>query len=91
MSDKVVVALPDRANEFQHLQADDARAVGARLGIGVELLDADGNAILQIQQIFKFIDAPRSGRGRSSSSPWPSRAWSASPRRPRRRASASRC
>ena len=57
MSDKVVVALPDRANEFQHLQADDARAVGARLGIGVELLDADGNAILQIQQIFKFIHA----------------------------------
>lgn len=57
MSDKVVVALPDRSNEFQHLQADDARAVASRVGIEIELLDADSNAILQIQQIFKFIHA----------------------------------
>ena len=55
MSDKVVVALPDQENEFQHLQRDDARAVGARLGIEVELLDADRNAVLQIQQLFKYI------------------------------------
>lgn len=57
MSDKVVVALPDRSNEFQHLQADEARAVASRLGIEVELLDADSNAIRQIQQLFKFIHA----------------------------------
>lgn len=55
MSDKVVVALPDQSNEFQHLQMDDARAVAPRLGIEIELLDADRNAVLQIQQIFKFI------------------------------------
>jgi ABC-type sugar transport system substrate-binding protein len=55
LSDKVVVALPDLANEFQHLQRDDARAVGARLGMEVEILDADRNAVLQIQQLFKYI------------------------------------
>ena len=55
MTDKVVVALPDRSNEFQHLQAADAQAVAGRLGIEIEVLDADNNAILQIQQIFKFI------------------------------------
>lgn len=59
MSDKVVVALPDRSNEFQHLQADDARATAARHAIQLELLDADANAILQIQQLFKFIHAPQ--------------------------------
>jgi ABC-type sugar transport system substrate-binding protein len=57
MSDKVVVSLPDRSNEFQHLQADDAIAVASRLGIEIELLDADRNAVLQIQQLFKFIHA----------------------------------
>jgi ABC-type sugar transport system substrate-binding protein len=57
LSDKVVVALPDQSNEFQHLQMDDARAVASRLGIEIEMLDADRNAVLQIQQIFKFIHA----------------------------------
>lgn len=57
MPDRVIVALPDRLNEFQHLQAADAQATAARLGLEVELLDADGNAILQIQQLFKFIHA----------------------------------
>ena len=57
MSDKVVVALPDQSNEFQHLQMDDARAVAARLGLQIDLLDADRNAVLQIQQIFKYIHA----------------------------------
>lgn len=55
MTDKVVVALPDRSNEYQHLQAADAQSAAARLGLEIELLDADSNAILQIQQIFKFI------------------------------------
>lgn len=58
MSEKVVVALPDRLNEFQHLQAAEAQAAAARLGIPVEVLDADSNAVLQIQQLFKFIHAP---------------------------------
>lgn len=55
MTDRVVVALPDRSNEFQHLQAADAQAAASRLGIEIEVLDADSNAILQIQQVFKFI------------------------------------
>jgi ABC-type sugar transport system substrate-binding protein len=57
VSDKVVVALPDRSNEFQHLQASDAQATAARLGIPIEVMDADSNAVLQIQQLFKFIHA----------------------------------
>ncbi len=58
MSDKVVVALPDRSNEYQQLQAADAQATAQRLGLDIEVLDADSNAILQIQQLFKFIHAP---------------------------------
>ena len=62
MTDRVVIALPDRSNEFQHLQATDAQAVASRLGIDIEVLDADSNAILQIQQIFKFIHAQEKPR-----------------------------
>ena len=57
MSEKVVVSLPDSANEFQLLQAADAQSTAARLGLDVEVLYADNNAVLQIQQIFKFIHA----------------------------------
>lgn len=54
----VVVALPDRTNAFQVLQADDAEQAAARLGLDLQVRDADGNAVLQIQQLFKFIHAP---------------------------------
>jgi ribose transport system substrate-binding protein len=57
VTDKVIVALPDRSNEFQHLQAADAQSTAARVGLEIEVLDADSNAILQIQQIFKYIHA----------------------------------
>jgi ABC-type sugar transport system substrate-binding protein len=50
---KMVVSLPDQENEYQLLQAADARAVGARLGFDVEVLDAESSPVLQIQQVFK--------------------------------------
>ncbi|HEY7412997.1 MAG TPA: substrate-binding domain-containing protein [Vicinamibacteria bacterium] len=57
MADKVVISLPDRVNEFQQLQAVDARETAARLGLAVELVFAENNAVLQIQQLFKVVHA----------------------------------
>lgn len=57
MSDKIAVSLPERDNEFQQLQEADARSTAARLGLDAEVVYADNNAILQIQQIFKLIHA----------------------------------
>jgi ABC-type sugar transport system substrate-binding protein len=56
-SEKIVVSLPDHENEYQVLQTKDAKAVADRLGLDVEVSYADGNAILQIQQLFKSIHA----------------------------------
>jgi ribose transport system substrate-binding protein len=55
MPDRIVISLPDASNEFQLLQAEDARVSAARLGLEIELQYADNNAVLQIQQIFKLI------------------------------------
>jgi ABC-type sugar transport system substrate-binding protein len=43
-----VVSLITEQQEFQRLQAQDARDTAARLGLAVEVLFADGNAVLQI-------------------------------------------
>ncbi len=59
---KVVVALLTAEQEFQQLQARDARGAAARLGLEVEVLFAEGNAVLQIQQLFKQIHAPEGDR-----------------------------
>ena len=50
MPDKIVVSLPEGDNEYQRLQAADAQAAAARLGLAVEVLYADNNAVLQIQR-----------------------------------------
>ena len=57
MGERIVVSLPDNANEFQLLQAADAQATAASLGLVAEVLYADNNAVLQIQQLFKCIHA----------------------------------
>jgi ABC-type sugar transport system substrate-binding protein len=54
---KVVVALLSEDQEFQVMQADDARAAGSRLGLDLEVVFAEGNPIVQIQQLFRFIHA----------------------------------
>jgi ABC-type sugar transport system substrate-binding protein len=59
---KVVVALLDADQEFQQLQARDARDAGARLGFDVEVSFAEGHAVVQIQQLFKHIHAPEGER-----------------------------
>lgn len=59
---KVVVALLNAAQEFQQLQAKDARETAARLGLDVEVVFADGHAVIQIQQLFRHIHAPEAER-----------------------------
>ena len=59
---KVVVALLNADQEFQQLQAKDARETGARLDLDVEVAFAEGHAVVQIQQLFKHIHAPEADR-----------------------------
>lgn len=59
---RVIVSLLTAEQEFQLLQAADARAAGARLGIEVETIFADNNAIQQIHQLFAFVHAPEGQR-----------------------------
>jgi ribose transport system substrate-binding protein len=62
MAAKVVVALLNESQEFQQLQAEDARAVGHRLGLEVEVEFAQGHAVVQIQQLFRHIHAEAAAR-----------------------------
>jgi ribose transport system substrate-binding protein len=54
-SPRLVVALLDESQEFQRLQADDARARAAESGVTLDVLFAENSAILQIQQLFRVI------------------------------------
>jgi len=62
MAPKVVVALLSEEQEFQVMQAADARRAAARAGLEVEVLFAQNNAVLQIQQLFRFVHAPEGER-----------------------------
>ncbi len=53
----VVVFLPDRTNAFQVLQAEDAWQAAEKLALGIEIREAGGNAVAQIQQLFKSVHA----------------------------------
>jgi ABC-type sugar transport system substrate-binding protein len=59
---EVVVALLTEDQEFQQMQATDAREAGARLDLEVEVLFAENNAIVQIQQLFHAVHAPEEAR-----------------------------
>jgi ribose transport system substrate-binding protein len=59
---KVVVSLLTSDQEFQQMQAADARAAAARLGLEVELVYADNNAIQQIHQLYKHVHAAEDQR-----------------------------
>ncbi len=59
---RVVVALLHAGQEFQQLQAKDARDTGSRLKLDVEVAFAEGHAVVQIQQLFKHIHAPEAER-----------------------------
>ena len=54
---KVVVALLSEDQEFQVMQAADAREAAARLNLDLEVAFAEGNPVVQIHQLFGFIHA----------------------------------
>ncbi len=62
MTQKVVVSLITKGQEFQELQAADAVQAGRRLGLDVVVLFAENNAVLQIQQLFHFVHASETER-----------------------------
>lgn len=62
MSERVVVCLTSAEQEYQALQGEDARAAAQRLGADVEVLFAEDNAVMQIQQLFHFVHAPEAER-----------------------------
>ena len=58
MSTKWVFAsFLEETQEFQRLQAEDARQVGRTHGLRVEVVFAENNAVLQIQQLYGAIHA----------------------------------
>jgi ribose transport system substrate-binding protein len=59
---RLVVSLFTNAQEYQALQGEEAKTTGERRGFQTELLHADGNAVLQIQQLFKHVHAPADER-----------------------------
>lgn len=48
--------------EFQQLQANDARAAAMRAGDEIEVVFGEGQAVIQIKQLFQFIQAPEGER-----------------------------
>ena len=58
----ILVSLLAQDQEFQRLQADDARAAAARAGLDAEVLFADNTAVLQIQQLYRAIHRPSDAR-----------------------------
>ena len=58
----MLVSLLSEDQDFQVMQAEDARETGRRLGMGVEVVFAESHAVQQIQQLFKAIHAPEGER-----------------------------
>lgn len=55
---KVLVSLLTDQEEFQRLQATDATATGALHDLHVDVVFAENNGVVQIQQLFKAVHAP---------------------------------
>jgi ribose transport system substrate-binding protein len=62
LSRRLVVALLSERQEFQRLQAEEARGWAARAQVPLDLVFADNNAIVQIQQVYRLIRAPADQR-----------------------------
>ena len=54
---KFVVSLTTRDNDYQQEQATAAQEAAARLGVDIELVYAENDAVLQSQQLLKAIQA----------------------------------
>jgi ABC-type sugar transport system substrate-binding protein len=62
MPERIIVALTSASQEYQALQGEDALSAGARLAADVEVLFAEDNAVMQIQQLFRYVHAPEAER-----------------------------
>ena len=59
---QIVVALLDEQQDYSQLQASEAKAAAASAGISVDVLYAENNALVQIQQLYSRIHAPEGER-----------------------------
>ena len=59
---KVVLGLLDEGQEFQRMQAEDARLAAGEGGLDVEVLYAENNAVVQIQQLYQVVQVPADRR-----------------------------
>jgi ribose transport system substrate-binding protein len=59
---KFLVSLPTRDNDFQTAQASSAQQTAGKLGIGVEVIYAENDAVNQSTQILKAVQAPAGSR-----------------------------
>ena len=58
----ILVSLLAEDQEYQRLQADDARATATRAGFDADVVFADNSAILQIQHLYRAIHRPLEAR-----------------------------
>jgi ABC-type sugar transport system substrate-binding protein len=59
---RILASFLTQDQEFQRLQADDAQRAAVREGLQIEVLFADNNAVLQIQQLYTAIHAASDAR-----------------------------
>src|ERR1700742_994775 len=59
---RIVVSLTTNDNDYQIEQAQSAEQAGNRLGVSVEIIYADNDAINQSTQILKVVQAPAEQR-----------------------------
>lgn len=62
MKPKVIVSLLTKDQEFQTMQAADAERAAQVAGLDIEILYAKNNSALQLEQLYKFVHAPQTGR-----------------------------
>ncbi|PYQ15427.1 MAG: hypothetical protein DMF79_19790 [Acidobacteria bacterium] len=59
---RLIASFLSEEQEFQVMQAADAKLAAERAGLDLEVLFAENNAVLQIQQLFRFVHAPEAER-----------------------------
>lgn len=59
---RILASFLTQDQEFQRLQADDARQTANREKLRIDVLFADNNAVLQIQQLYGALHAPPEDR-----------------------------
>jgi ribose transport system substrate-binding protein len=59
---RLVASFLSEDQEFQVMQAADARVAAERAGLTLEVLYAENNAVLQIQQLYRFVHAAETER-----------------------------